>query len=102
MKIIDPGHVYEVQNLGEESTQTITFIKKEPVAEGSTELKTVVDGTTNEEILAVLIDRLNILNAKFASEETVQAIASIQEALDLLNKRTEDRKARGVEGQAVA
>jgi len=60
---------------------------------------TKVDGVTNEEVIRVLIHRLRYLNAgKFLCRENSLAVTRLEEALMWLNKRTEDRKARGVEG----
>ena len=56
------------------------------------------DGTTNEEVLLMLIDRLRFLGEKLPSRETSIAITKCEEALLWLGKRTQDRKARGVEG----
>lgn len=98
---IDPGHVYELSNFESDTKQTLNFIKKEPVTQGSSELRTVMDGTTNEEVLLVLIDRLNVLNARFPSRENSIVITKLEESLMWLNKRTVDRKARGVEGKQV-
>lgn len=103
MLIITPGHKYiasnfENQNLG----QTIQFIEKKPaVGSVSGELILVNDGTTNEELLAILIDRMQFLNAAFPCRENSIAITKLDEALLWLNKRTADRKARGVEGKQI-
>jgi hypothetical protein len=78
--------------------QTIQFIEKEPTAPGATTLKTVNDGTTNEEVLAMLADRMKFLVAKLPSNEASQAITKIEEALALLELRTLNRKTTGVEG----
>jgi len=86
MKVLRVGHRYELESFEGGQPQTLQFIEKTPVVEGSTEFATVFDGTTNEEVLAVLLDRLNTL----------------EEALMWLNRRTENRKARGVEGKHVA
>lgn len=99
MKVIETAHVYEVENFVDKNvSQTITFLKKQPVSEGSTELELVHDGTTNEELLLVLIDRLQSGNAKVPSRETALAITKLEEALMWLEKRTKDRLSRGVEG----
>ncbi len=94
------GHKYEVSNFEKPYSQgqTIQFIQKEPVEEGSTELKTVSDGTTNEELIEVLIDRLNFLQAKFPCRENAIVITKLEESLMWLNKRTADRLKRNVEG----
>jgi hypothetical protein len=101
MRIIQPGHVYAVEEFENKGEQVITFIQKEPIEEGSTELKLVNDGTTNEEVLAVLIDRINFLQEKAPCQENKQAIRNLGEALKWLNRRTEGRVARGVEGTSA-
>ena len=98
MKTITSGHKYELEHFEDRTKhQVIQFIEKagEP-------LMTVNDGTTNEEVLAMLIDRLKFLSAKLPSRETSIAITKCEEALLWLNKRTADRKARGVEGTPSA
>ena len=100
-KILTPGHKYELANFEqpEQPGQVLQFIEKVPVAEGAKELRTVHDGTTNEEVLRVLIDRLNSLQAKFPCRENAIVITHLETGLLWLEKRTADRKARGVEGQ---
>lgn len=100
MKVIDEGHVYQVDGFEKvENTQTIQFIKKEPISEGSSELRTVHDGTTNEELLKVLIHRMKHLQSKFPCRENAIVTTKLEESLMWLNKRTSDRKSRGVEGK---
>lgn len=61
-----------------------------------------VNGVTNEQIITMLIDRLNSLNnmydKKFACRENSLAITKLEEALMWLERRTANRVARGVEG----
>lgn len=59
-------------------------------------------GTTLEEMLRVSIERLQDLNERFSCRENALSITKMQEALMWLNKRTEDRKTRGVEGKHLA
>ena len=102
MKILTAGHKYELDNL--EPTlpgavkQTLQFIEKVPEDIGLLNLVTVNDGTTNEEVLSVLIDRLMFLQAKHSCRENAIVITKLEECLMWLNKRTADRKARDVEG----
>ena len=65
---------------------------------GATEMRTVNDGTTNEEVIRVLVDRINYLQSKFGCRENAIAITHLETALLWLEKRTADRKARNVEG----
>lgn len=102
MKVEVEGHVYLVNNFDNKDTQqVIEFINKAPVEEGSTELKLVNDGTTNEEILEVLINRLNYLQAKFPCKENAIVITKLEESLMWLEKRTSDRIKRNVEGKQL-
>lgn len=103
MKILTAGHRYELDNFehNDYPGQVIQFIEKTPVEEGSAELRTVNDGTTNEEVLRVLIDRLNSMQAKFPCRENAIVITHLETGLLWLEKRTADRKARGVEGKHI-
>ena len=104
MKVQTEGHKYELSNFEnkEAAGQTLQFIQKEPVSEGSTELKTIADGTTNEEVLEVLINRLVYLQSKFPCRENAIVITKLEESLMWLNKRTEERLKRNVEGKQIA
>lgn len=100
MKIITVGHKYELENFENKESlgQTIQFIEKQPDLEkGNGVLFTVNDGTTNEEVLRVLIDRF--MQAKFPCRENAIVVTHLETALLWLEKRTADRKARGVEGK---
>lgn len=102
MNVITTGHKYELASFEGGTPQTLQFIEKVPTAGGSNELVTVNDGTTNEEVLRVLIDRLQYLNGKFPCRENAIVITKLEESLMWLNKRTDDRRARNVEGKAAA
>lgn len=100
MNAVVPGHLYNLENAdpgeaGSPTVQTLAFIRKESV-DGV--FKTVANGTTNEEVLRALIDRLQFLQAKATCRENALAITKLEEALMWLERRTADRKARGVEG----
>lgn len=103
MKIINVGHTYELTNFEEKEKkgQILQFICKEPNENNPTELLTIADGTTNEDILEVLIDRMKYLNDKFPCRENSIVITKLEESLMWLNKRTHDRKNRGVEGKHI-
>lgn len=103
MKNLVAGHTYEMSNFEnkDQQGQILQFIHKEPVEEGSTELKLISDGTTNEEVLEVLIDRLSFLQSKFPCKENACCITHLQEGLMWLEKRTQDRLKRGVEGKQL-
>lgn len=102
MKVIVPGHRYELANfeLPGIDDQELKFIHKEPATDSTGwKLETISDGTTNEEVLAVLIDRMQFLQKNFPCRENALVITKLQEALMWLKERTRDREARGVEGK---
>ena len=106
MQVLTPGHWYIAQNMEDPAAgQPIQFIEKKP-SDGSSvpvgSLVTVHDGTTNEEVLNILIDRLTFLQNKTPCTENDCAITHLQEALHWLEARTKQRLKRGVEGTYLA
>ena len=58
-----------------------------------------VNGCHNEDLIAIVLDRLQCLNqGDFKCRENSIAITKLEEAMMWLNKRTLDRRSRGVEG----
>lgn len=78
------------------------FIHIEPKTDGLMELETISDGTTNEEVLEVVLDRMKSLQAKFPCKENVNVITNLEDSLVQLHSRTANRKKRGVEGKQIA
>lgn len=117
MTTLTAGHKYELKNFEakDHPGQVIQFIEKSPqfdCAPGQDpypngKLVTVNDGTTNEEVLNMLIDRMQYLLDKFPSEETACSIEHLKIALyaqqsrtlELTLERTLERTQRGVEGK---
>jgi hypothetical protein len=99
MKILTKNHRYELANFEnvEAPGQVLQFIEKSYSGD-SLPAKTINDGTTNEEVLKVLINRLRGLGEKLPCRENAIAITKCEEALMWLEKRTADRRLRGVEG----
>lgn len=98
MKVLTPGHKYELASFEGGPPQTLQFIEKQPVEEKSEELCTVNDGTTNEQVLAVVIDRMKYLQDRVPCDKNKLVITRLHQALEALESRTQERKARGVEG----
>lgn len=58
-----------------------------------------VNGISGEALLAIVIDRLRSFQAgPFACDDNAEALTCIQTGLELLQRRTKARIARGVEG----
>lgn len=57
------------------------------------------NGAFVEDVAMTVVDRLEFYQStEFACEENARAIHLIKEALEILDSRTKDREARGVEG----
>ena len=88
---------YALLNFKRDENDTLTF--QEITFYKLNHDNTFDNGTTLEEMLRVCIEKLTDLNNRFSCRENSIAITKMQEALMWLNKRTEDRRARGVEGK---
>lgn len=90
VSVLDAGHTYMVTG-----GQKIQFIKR-------TAGVLVSEGTTNEELLQVLINRTRFLNDKFPCRENSIAIQKMEETLMWFNERTAKRIEQGVETLDIA
>lgn len=90
--------VYLLRNFeNERDFNVLKFITKAKNESG--ELETIADGTTNEEVILCLIDRISVLNKKHPCVENEKAVLALKEAFNCLNLRTKDREKRSVEGK---
>ena len=89
------NHKYEIQPVDPTKHFILGSIRFQngPIQENG------VNGIHNEDLIAVVIDRLEGFQAgDYAHEANASAIASLRSALAILRSRTDERKARGVEG----
>jgi len=86
MKAIDDGHTYELA-----AGNRLSFVQKE----GG---EIVVDGTTYEEVLTVLIHRLTEAYSRLPCQESIRAVYFLREALAALCERTAKRLRAGLDG----
>ena len=86
MKAVDPGRVYELS-----AGNGLVFLQKD-------EGKLVRQGTTNEEVLEVLIDRVTDAYQALPCQETIRALFLLREALATFHARTDRRVGANVEG----
>lgn len=85
MKIIDPGHEYELTSIDGECLQRIRFVKRFRGVENHA-------GTQNQELLRVLIDRVQRLDAEQPWAGNHEIIAHLRHALVLHEMRAMERK----------
>ena len=94
MEAVNLGYQYKLDNLEKGGySQHIQFINK-----NLENPEWTVNGTTSEEVLKMMISRISYLNSLMHSPYNLQVLQKLSECLDLLEKRAEDRKERGVEG----
>jgi hypothetical protein len=86
MKVIDPSRIYELS-----AGNSLAFVQ---MHDG----RIVRDGTTNEEVLDVLIDRVTDGYQRLPCQESIRAVYFLKEALAALRKRTESRRRLKVDG----
>lgn len=88
-KALVPGHTYEVSG-----GHIVQFLKKEKLDE---EFITTAPGTTNEELIEVLMDRIKTLDAELPCAEYNDALLHLAAAHKRLLDRTAARVAQKVE-----
>jgi len=88
MKAIDPGHTYELTELGG-GTQKIQFIKRSGDA---VQYDHEHPGLQVQEVLRMLIDRTKYLNAILPCVETDEALQHLRMALFMYEVRAYRRK----------
>jgi hypothetical protein len=100
MRVIDPGHCYQVDSLDGGDAQRIVFVKREgagyPGNVGSW------PGTNCQELIRVLIDRVKYLQGQIACPENELVIDRLRSALRLFEERAAQRHGREfVSGPAI-
>lgn len=94
MKIVEPGHLYVLDELDGELSQHLIFVKREgPHYPGNVGAH---PGTTSQEVLRALIDRARYVNRQILCVETECAIGLLQTALALFEMRAKRVKGQGL------
>lgn len=96
MKVIDPGHRYELDRLDDHTgglvKEELVFVKREgPKYPGNVGSHT---GTTIQEVLRALLERCRYVNDQEFSVETWEAAKNIEDSIVLLEKRAAHRHGR--------
>lgn len=92
MKVIDPGHVYEMWCLGG-GTQTLRFVKR---SGGAVKYAEEWAGLQTQEVLRALIDRTQYLYDVLPCNETADALWHLRMALWSYEARAYRRKQASV------
>jgi len=90
------NHVYEIRETNSKTSLNLfskIVFQKGPIKENG------VNGCHNKDLIAIVLDRLQgFQETEFKCRENALAITKLEEALMWLNKRTQNRKKKGVEG----
>jgi len=90
-------HQYVIKPVGD-SSAVVSFATQISFQNGPVKEKGV-NGCHNEDLLAIVIDRLqDFQRGIYRCRENAIALTKLEEALMWLKKRTEEREVRGVEG----
>ena len=85
MKVLDAGHKYELEHLDGDDHQKIVFVKRFRGADNH-------QGTNNQELLRVLIDRVEFLDKEIPWEGNKEILHHLRMALVLHESRALMRK----------
>lgn len=91
MKVIEPGHIYEAQNVDGTGVQLIVFVRRrddEAVILPAAERR---QGMLTQELLRIAIDRTLYLNAEGPCAENVEIVDCLRRALSLYESRAARR-----------
>lgn len=87
MEVLEPGHTYKLQNK-HNGYQIIQFVKDNLGFQQSDSH----DGILCQELLRVLIDRVNFLNEQVCCHENIEILRNLKECIILFEKRALARK----------
>ena len=87
MKILDKGHKYKLKNLKTKNNQTLCFYKDGKINQSKTK-----KGTSNQEVLRVLIDRVLFMENQKHHYLNKKILKHLRKALVLHEMRHLDRK----------
>ena len=94
MKVLDPGHKYELSTVdGDGSPVILTFVKRDNPSKKYPGNIGHYAGTQFQEVLRALIDRAIYVNDQWPCEETKNTISLYREAIYQLESRA--RRIRG-------
>ena len=93
MKVLDPGHRYELGHLDSDGAEVLTFIKRNG---GPVQRDEEYPGTFSQEVIRALIDRTKYLDALLPCRENVMALAGLRQALYWYEVRAYRRHAQGL------
>lgn len=97
-KEFNANHLYTVESVPQKESEPVAILAQVSFQKGPIK-ECGVNGLNNEDLIAMVIDRLNSFQeSPYKCRENALAITKFEEGLLWLRKRTMDREARQVEG----
>lgn len=100
MKVVDPGHIYELDKLDSYEKVRLVFVKR--VGKTYPGNENVHPGTNMQEVIRALIDRCQYVDGQIESIHTKQVVVLLREALTRLETRAAERHGRVFNSQTHA
>lgn len=94
MRVLDLGHTYELDTLDGGGTELLLFVKRNNPPEKFPGNKSAYPGTTIQEVMRAVIDRLKYVNNQVPCEETALSVEKARSIIWLLEKRAAQRHNR--------
>lgn len=91
MKVIVPGHLYELKNLDGDGVQHLQFVQRRDHNAELLPVEFRKEGVVTQEVLRVLIDRTMYLHNEQAWHENVDALNHLRDCLRLYELRAAHR-----------
>ncbi len=91
MKVILPGHIYDVENVDGSGTQRIVFVRRRTSTAQLVQDDDRQEGILTQELLRVAIDRTLYLNNEAPCVENVEIVTALRRALSLYESRAARR-----------
>lgn len=99
MEILDPGHAYKLATLDGDAEVLLTFVKR--CGDGYPGNIGAYPGTNLQEVLRVLIDRVQYLNQQVFCEENLMILQALRAAFYRLELRAARRHGRLLDGNML-
>ncbi len=97
VRVVEPGHVYELAHLGSGGVETLTFCRRNSAAITHAGEH---PGTNTQEVIRALVDRTVFLNHVLPCAETEDAVEYLRMALGCYEARALRRKRQALNKEA--
>jgi hypothetical protein len=87
VRIIDPGHRYQLNTLDGDVNEVLTFVKRDSPAEKYPGNTGHYAGTTTQEVLRACLDRIRYVNNQIPDDDNLLVIQGLRQCITALERR---------------